>query len=203
MTRHSLEDWCRRMSERMWARQCFITQGCLDRYCLSASATPESKVVLYRAPPGYGKSVQVALAANTRELELESAVYINTRSCPDSCDVNGSLFAALVLYQLEGVESWRTIKSDIDTIEVLRNALCNAKKTIRICLDGVGEAKHTADLIEDLICETPSNVKFFIAPSRVGALPRLSMMAGVVTYGADELVFTEEEVSELSGRGAP
>lgn len=110
MTRHSLEDWCRRMSERMWARQCFITQGCLDRYCLSASATPESKVVLYRAPPGYGKSVQVALAANTRELERESAVYINTRSCPDSCDVNGSLFAALVLYQLEGVESWRTIK---------------------------------------------------------------------------------------------
>jgi len=203
MTRHSLEDWCRRMSERMWARQYFITQGCLDRYCLRPSATPESKVVLYRAPPGYGKSVQVALAANTRELERESAVYINTRSCPDSCDVNGSLFAALVLYQLEGVESWRMIKSDIDTIEVLRNALCNAKKTIRICLDGVGEAKHTADLIEDLICETPSNVKFFIAPSRVGALPRLSMMAGVVTYGADELVFTEEEVSELSGMGGP
>ena len=187
----------------MWARQCFITQGCIDRYPLSASATPESKVVLYRAPLGYGKSVQVAFAANTREQELESAVYINTRSCPDSCEVNDSLFAALVLYQIEGVESWRTIKSDVDTIEALRNALCNAKKTIRICLDGIGEAKHIADLIEDLICETPGNVKFFIAPSSVGALARLSMMAGVVTYGADELVFTEEEVSELSGMGGP
>ena len=131
----------------MWARQCFITQGCLDRYCLSASATPESKVVLYRAPPGYGKSVQVAFAANTRELELESVVYINTRSFPDSYGVNDSLFAALVLYQIEGVESWRTIKSDIDTIEALRNALCNAKKTKRICLDGICEAKQKRECI--------------------------------------------------------
>lgn len=187
----------------MWARQCFITQGCIDRYSLSASAMPESKVVLYRAPLGYGKSVQVAFAANIGEPELESTVYINTRSCPDSGEVNDSLFAPLVLYQIEGVESWRTINSDIDAIEALRNALCNTKKTIRICLDGIGGTKHIADLLEDLICETPRNVKFFIAPGSVGALARLSMMAGVVTYGADELVFTEEEVSELSGMGGP
>ena len=185
----------------MWARQCFITQGCIDRYRLSASATPESKVVLYRAPFGYGKSVQVALAANTRDPELENAVYINARSYPDSGEVIDGLFAALVLYQIEGLESWRRLKNGIDTIEALRNALCSAKKTIRICLDGIDKAKHTADLIEDLICETPSNVKFFIAPRSAGALARLSMMVGVVRYGANELAFTEEEVSELSGIG--
>ena len=203
MTRHSLEDWCRRMSDRMWARQCFITQGCIDRQRLSVSAAPESKVVLYRAPPGYGKSVQVAFAANTRDPEHESAIYINARSYPDSCEVTDSLFAALILYQIERPEFWRTIKSDIDVIEALRNALFNAKKRIKICVDGVGEAKRNADLIEDLICETPGNVKFFIAPGSAGALARLSMMADVVIYGADELAFTEEELSELTGVHGP
>ncbi|XOB93252.1 helix-turn-helix transcriptional regulator [Pseudomonadota bacterium 24LQ007] len=197
MTRHSLEDWCRKMSARMWGRQRFITQGCTDRQRLSASAVPGAKVVLYRAPPGYGKSVQVALAANIRDPEHESAVYINRRSYPDARDVTDSLFAALVLYQLEGPESREALKSDTDTIEALRDALSNAKKTIRICLDGPGEGADNGDLIEDLICETPGNVKFFIAPGSTGALPRLSLMTGVVTYGADELAFTEEELEEL------
>ncbi|ERS87381.1 transcriptional regulator [Marinobacter sp. EVN1] len=197
MTRHSLEDWCRKMSARMWGRQRFITQGCTDRQRLSASAVPGAKVVLYRAPPGYGKSVQVALAANIRDPEHESAVYINRRSYPDARDVTDSLFAALVLYQLEGPESRGALKSDTDTIEALRDALFNAKKTIRICLDGPGEGADNGDLIEDLICETPGNVKFFIAPGSTGALPRLSLMTGVVTYGADELAFTEEELEEL------
>lgn len=196
MTRHSLEDWCRKMSARMWGRQRFITQGCTDRQRLSASAVPGAKVVLYRAPPGYGKSVQVALAANIRDPEHESAVYINRRSYPDARDVTDSLFAALVLYQLEGPESRGTLKSDTDTIEALRDALSNAKKTIRICLDGPGEGADNGDLIEDLICETPGNVKFFIAPGSAGALPRLSLMTGVVTYGADELAFTEGDLKE-------
>jgi len=181
----------------MWGRQRFITQGCTDRQRLSASAVPGAKVVLYRAPPGYGKSVQVALAANIRDPEHESAVYINRRSYPDARDVTDSLFAALVLYQLEGPESRGALKSDTDTIEALRDALFNAKKTIRICLDGPGEGADNGDLIEDLICETPGNVKFFIAPGSTGALPRLSLMTGVVTYGADELAFTEEELEEL------
>jgi ATP/maltotriose-dependent transcriptional regulator MalT len=185
------------MSARMWGRQRFITQGCTDRQRLSASAVPGAKVVLYRAPPGYGKSVQVALAANIRDPEHESAVYINRRSYPDARDVTDSLFAALVLYQLEGPESRGALKSDTDTIEALRDALFNAKKTIRICLDGPGEGADNGDLIEDLICETPGNVKFFIAPGSTGALPRLSLMTGVVTYGADELAFTEEELEEL------
>lgn len=181
----------------MWGRQRFITQGCTDRQRLSASAVPGAKVVLYRAPPGYGKSVQVALAANIRDPEHESAVYINRRSYPDARDVTDSLFAALVLYQIQGPESRGTLKSDTDTIEALRDALFNAKKTIRICLDGPGEGADNGDLIEDLICETPGNVKFFIAPGSTGALPRLSLMTGVVTYGADELAFTEEELEEL------
>lgn len=180
----------------MWGRQRFITQGCTDRQRLSASAVPGAKVVLYRAPPGYGKSVQVALAANIRDPEHESAVYINRRSYPDARDVTDSLFAALVLYQLEGPESRGTLKSDTDTIEALRDALSNAKKTIRICLDGPGEGADNGDLIEDLICETPGNVKFFIAPGSAGALPRLSLMTGVVTYGADELAFTEGDLKE-------
>ena len=196
MTRHSLEDWCRKMSARMWGRQRFITQGCTDRQRLSASAVPGAKVVLYRAPPGYGKSVQVALAANIRDPEHESAVYINRRSYPDPREVTDSLFAALVLYQIEGPESREALKSDTDTIEALRDALFNARKTIRICLDGPGEGADNGDLIEDLICETPDNVKFFIAPGSAGALPRLSLMTGVVTYGADELAFTEEDLKE-------
>lgn len=180
----------------MWGRQRFITQGCTDRQRLGASATPEAKVVLYRAPPGYGKSVQVALAANIRDPEHESAVYINRRSYPDPREVTDSLFAALVLYQIEGPESREALKSDTDTIEALRDALFNARKTIRICLDGPGEGADNGDLIEDLICETPDNVKFFIAPGSAGALPRLSLMTGVVTYGADELAFTEEDLKE-------
>lgn len=201
MTRHNLQDWCRSMSDRMWARQRFITQGCIDRHRLSTSATPESRVVLYRAPLGYGKSVQVAFAANIGDPERESAAYINTRSYPDSGEVSDSLLAALILYQIEEPEFRRMTKGDIDTFEALRDVLFKAKKTIKICLDGIGEAKHTADLIEDLISETPSKVKFFIAPSRAGALPRLSMMTDVVTYGADELAFTEEDIGELSGIG--
>ena len=199
MTRHSSKDWCRRMSDRMWARQRFMTQGCLDRCRLRASAASESKVVLYRAPPGYGKSVQVAFAANTRDHEPEAAVYINTRSYPESCKVTDRLFTELVLYQIKGLEFSRTLTSDVNTIESLRDTLLNAKTTIKICLDGINEANDNANLVEDLICETPTNVKFFIAPDSAGALARLSMMADAVIYGADELAFTEEEISELLG----
>ncbi|WP_322002802.1 LuxR C-terminal-related transcriptional regulator [Marinobacter alexandrii] len=163
----------------------------------------EPKVVLYRAPLGYGKSVQVACEAGTRDLGAGGTVYINTRSYPGSCDITDTLFAALVLYQIKGRESWNSIESDIDIIESLRDTLFSSKMTIKICLDGIGETKHSADLIEDLICETPNNVKFYIAPSSAGALARLSMMANVVTYGADELAFTEEEVCELSGVHSP
>lgn len=184
----------------MWARQRFITQGCIDRYRLSAAAVPdESKVVLYRAPPGYGKSVQVAFAANTGDPATERAVYVNTRSYPDAGEVTGSLFAALLLYQIEGPEFWRDHGSDIDTIESLRDALVNAKNTIKICLDGIGEDQYSAALVENLICETPGNVTFFIAPANAGALARLSMMAGVVICGADELAFTQADAGSLSG----
>lgn len=187
----------------MWTRQRFMTQSCIDRCRLRTSAAPESKVVLYRAPPGYGKSVQVAFAANNCDPEPGAAVYINTRSYPDSCEVTDSLFAALVLYQIKELGSDCVITRDIGTIESLRDTLLNARKAIKICLDGINEANHSANLVEDLICETPSNVKFFIAPSSAGALARLSIMSDVVTYGADELAFTEEELSELSGIRGP
>lgn len=203
MTRHGSEDWCRKMSDRMWARQRFMTQGCLDRYRLRASAAPESKVVLYRAPPGYGKSVQVAFAANTRNQDPGSVVYINTRSYPDSYKVTARLFAELVLYQMKGLGSGRVITTEANSIESLRDTLFNAKKTIKICLDGVNEANHIATLVEDLICETPTNVKFFIAPDSARELARFSMMVDAVTYGADELAFTEGELSELLGIDGP
>ncbi len=74
----NLENWCLRMSDRMWARQRFITQGCIERGRLKASAESESKVILYRAPLGYGKSVQVAFEAGTQGRE-EGASPISIR----------------------------------------------------------------------------------------------------------------------------
>ncbi len=195
----NLENWCLRMSDRMWARQRFITQGCIERGRLKASAESESKVILYRAPLGYGKSVQVAFEAGTQGREEGGVAYINTRSYPGSGEITDSFLAALILYQIKGREPWSVIQSNDDIIESLRDTLCNAKNPIKICIDGIGEAEHGVGLVENLICETPNNVKFYIAPSNAGALARLSMMAGVVTYGAHDLVFTEEEVCELPG----
>jgi len=66
--------------ERMNVRQKKLTQGCLRRDRLDIAGHPGAKCLLYQAPRGFGKSVQIALCAQSAADRGDDCIYLDLSS---------------------------------------------------------------------------------------------------------------------------
>ena len=62
---------------RMNTRRTKYSQGYLKRDRLSFTGNPTAKCLLYKAPPGFGKSVQVAQCAQAALERNEDCIYLD------------------------------------------------------------------------------------------------------------------------------
>ena len=65
---------------RMNVRRKRLTQGCLRRERLGFTGHLDAKCLLYKAPRGFGKSVQIALCAQTAADQGDGCVYLDLSS---------------------------------------------------------------------------------------------------------------------------
>lgn len=197
MTFENLEVWCREVCDRMWARQRTIIHGCLDRPRLRVLDEPQEKVTLYRGPLGFGKSVQVAIAAKGVSGGEGCVAYLNSGALSDFPCLTESQLAALILYQIMGVEIFKEVKGEHELVPTLRNILSNKTVPIRICIDDVGSQCSYKILIENLLYETSRNVTFVLSDERRTGLSFLALILDIKIFEHTDMAFSEHEVNQL------
>lgn len=175
----------------------------LRRPRLTFVSDPHAKALVYRAPMGYGKSVEVALAADDASAAHEAVAYLSARSLPKLGLSSTDSLAAAILFQIAGEDQLRRAAGTASILPTLRETLLVASHPTIICLDDLGDDSGIRDFVTDLLCETSDLVRFVLAPSRAGGLPGLFLLPHVRTFGPQDLTFNETEASEAVKLRAP
>lgn len=187
----------RTLCEGMALRKENVARDRLRRTRLSLGAQPDAKTLFYRAPPGFGKSVQVALAAVEAGAAGYKAAYVCVRKLPDRGALRGDLLAAAILLQIGGEAALRDAAASAAIVPALRRLLAATRQSTVICLDDVDDDPAVEALVEDLIYETPDAVRFALAAADAGGLASLLLAPGVRTFGAAQLAFDEAEANAV------
>ena len=178
--------------ERMNTRRTRYSRGYLKRDRLSFVGHPTAKCLRYKAPPGFGKSVQVAQCAQAALERNEDCIYLDFSSFWPKDLSEADLIANSIVAALssEGFSEKPTTSSV--NILALR-LLTDHERPVTICLDGVTDAATTQRFLRAIALETPETVRLVISEGLPDATVSLSVLSDVVTIGPDDLGFTLDE----------
>ncbi|SEQ94074.1 helix-turn-helix transcriptional regulator [Thalassovita taeanensis] len=181
---------------RMNARRKKLVQGSLRRDRLDFVGHSGAKCLLFKAPRGFGKSVQIALCAQAAIDREEDCVYLDLSSFWQEgvCEaelVANAIVAVLAPQEFSGMQSRRSLK-----IAALR-LLIGREKRVTICLDGVTDSATIQRFLKTITLETPETVRLAVSERLPGTMVTLSVLSDVVTIGPRELSFTLDETRSV------
>ncbi|WP_234730260.1 helix-turn-helix transcriptional regulator [Acidocella facilis] len=190
------------VSVRMSGRRTTLTKGRLYRNRLDLEGRQGCKALVFRAPRGFGKSVQVALSADAALQRGENCVYLDLSS-PRSCGLSeAESIADAILRALAPTVSTNFV-DEADLAARALSALANEVNRVTICLDGVVCCEESCGrLLEALVLETPATLRLVIAGHEKTNLTALSLLPGVQTVGPAELAFDRAEAVSFTGGDA-
>ena len=182
--------------ERMNVRQKKLTQGCLRRDRLDIAGHPGAKCLLYQAPRGFGKSVQIALCAQSAADRGDDCIYLDLSSFWPESVSEADLIATAIVAMLSPPDLPVTSGDRGPEIIALR-LLFQSKRPVMICLDGVSDSAATQRFLKTITLETPEAVRLVVSGHQPGTLVTLSVVSHVVTIGPRELSFTLDETCSI------
>lgn len=185
------------VSGRMSGRRATLTKGRLRRNRLDLEGRQGCKALVFCAPRGFGKSVQVALCADAALQRRETCVYLDLSSPRSRGLSEGETIADAILRALAPTVC-TSIVDEADVEAQALSALANEVNRVTICLDGVGCEGTCGRLLEALVLETPATLRLVIAAREAANLTALSLLPGVQTVGPAELAFDRAEAESFS-----
>lgn len=182
---------------RMSFRRVSLTKGRLCRNRLDLEDRHGCKALIFCAPRGYGKSVQVALCANAALQRGEHCIYLDLssprrRGLSEAETIADGIVCALTPTVRTG------IVGEANLVAQALSAFDDANR-VTICLDGVGDEGQCGGLLEALLLETPATVRLVIAGRGPTDLTALSLLPDVETVGPAELAFDRSEAVRFAG----
>lgn len=189
------------VADRMSARRATLTKGRLHRDRLDIEGRQGCKALVFRAPRGFGKSVQVALCTDAALQRGEHCIYLDLssprgRGLSEAESIAGAILRALA-------PTVRTsIVDEADLEAQALSALANNVNRVTICLDDVGGEGPCGHLLEALVLETPATLRLVIAARETTNLTALLLLPGVETVGPAELAFDRAEAGRFTGGDA-
>jgi len=182
--------------ERMSIRQKRLIRGCLKRDRLDFAEHPGAKCLFFRAPRGFGKSVQVVLCAQSAIDRGEDCIYLDLSSfwqegASEAELIASAIVAVLAPQEYSGNQLGRSLKT------VALHHLLGHKKPVTICLDGVTDSTTIQGFLKTITLETPETARLVVSQRFPGTLLSLSVLSDVVTIGPSELNFTRDETCSI------
>ncbi len=182
--------------ERMNTRRTKYSQGYLKRDRLGFVGHPKAKCLLYKAPPGFGKSVQVAQCAQAALESKEDCIYLDFSSFWPKDLFEVDLIANAIVATLSSERfSGTPTESNMKTLAL--GLLTDHERPVTICLDGIADAATTHKFLRAITLETPETVRLVISEGLPEAMASLSALSDVVTIGPDDLGFTLDETGSV------
>lgn len=178
--------------ERMNVRRKRLTQDCLRRERLGFTGHLDAKCLLYKAPRGFGKSVQIALCAQTAADQGDGCVYLDLSSFWQESVCEADFIANAIVAVLSPPDLSGTNTRSCPEIIALR-VLRACERPVVLCLDGVTGSATTLRFLKTITLETPKSVRLVVSERLPGSLVILSVLSDVVTIGPEELSFTLDE----------
>jgi ATP/maltotriose-dependent transcriptional regulator MalT len=181
---------------RMNARRKKLVQGSLRRDRLDFAGHSGAKCLLFKAPRGFGKSVQIALCAQAAIDRGEDCVYLDLSSFWQEgiCEaelVAHAIVAVLSPQEFSGRQPLRSLKTAALRLLIAR------EKRVTICLDGVTDSATIQRFLKTITLETPETVRLAVSERLPGTMVTLSVLSDVVTVGPRELSFTLDETQSV------
>lgn len=186
------------VAERMLARRAALTKGRMRRDRLDIDERQDCKALIFRAPPGFGKSVQVAFCADTALQRGELCIYQDLSSPRERGMSEAEVIAAAVNRALAPPALGRAAKGAGCESQAL-SALASNVNRVMVCLDGVCGEGPCGHFLEALVLETPATLRLVIAARETTNLTRLSLLTGVDTVGPAELAYDRAEAECIAG----
>ena len=186
---------------RMSARRATLTKGRLYRDRLDIDGRQGCKALVFRAPRGFGKSVQVALCADAALQRGEHCIYLDLSS-PRGRGLSEAESIADVILRALAPTVRTSIVNEADLEAQALSALANNVNRVTICLDEVGGEGPCGHLLEALVLETPATVRLVIAARETSNLTALLLLPGVETVGPAGLAFDRAEAEYFTGGDA-
>lgn len=173
------------------------------RLSIEDGAAP--RVCLYRAPPGYGKTVALAFEWLRHRKAGNQAVWISLRagSCSES-DI-----CAEIIEQLEAFEPLRfsDARNGVSTPALLQDlasrlwqSSSNNETDTLICLDNInhGLGLPLLHALMAFMLETPECVRFAVAGNTIKGFSQLKLAGAIQEYSEKDLAFTVDETVALA-----
>lgn len=181
---------------RMNARRKKLAQGGLRRDRLDFEGHPGAKCLLYKAPRGFGKSVQIALCAQGAIDRDEDCVYLDLSSIWQQ-GVSEVEFIANAIVAVLAPQEFSSVILEPSLKNVALRLLQGRKEPVTICLDGVTDIFTIQRFLKTITLETPETVRLVVSERLPGTMGTLSVLSDVVTIGSTELSFTVEEARSI------
>ena len=181
---------------RMNARRRKLAQGALRRDRLDFEAHPSAKCLLFKAPRGFGKSVQIALCAQGAIDRDEDCVYLDLSSIWQE-NVSEVEFIANAIVAVLAPQEFSSVLLEPSLKNVAVRLLLGREEPVTICLDGVTGASTIQRFLKTITLETPEAVRLAVSERLPGTMVALSALSDVVTIGPSELSFTLDEARSI------
>ncbi|KAB2535696.1 LuxR family transcriptional regulator [Salipiger aestuarii] len=182
--------------DRMDTRRKKLAQGCLRRDRLDFAAHPGAKCLLFKAPRGFGKSVQIALCAQAAIDRGEDCVYLDLSSFWQE-GVSEAEFVARAIVAVLAPKAFRGMQARPSLKNAALRLLLGRKEPVTICLDGVTDIFTIQRFLKTITLETPETVRLAVSERLPGTMVTLSVLSDVVTIGPGELSFTLDETQSV------
>lgn len=181
---------------RMDARREKLVQGCLRRDRLDFAGHAGAKCLLFKAPRGFGKSVQIALCAQAAIDRKEDCVYLDLSSIWQE-DVDEAEFIANMIVAVLAPQEVASMPSGRSLKNTALDLLLAREKPVTVCLDGVTDVFAIQKFLKAITLETPETVRLAVSERQPGSMVTLSVLPDVVTIGPSELSFTLDEARSV------
>ena len=182
--------------KRMNARRRKFAQGALRRARLDFEGHPGAKCLLFKAPRGFGKSVQIALCAQAAIDRDEDCVYLDLSSIWQQ-GVSEVEFIANAIVAVLAPQEFSSVPVEPSLKNVALRLLLGREEPVTICLDGVTDTFTIQRFLNTITLETPETVRLAVSERLPGTMVALSVIADVVTIGPRELSFTPDETRRV------